>query len=170
VQSALGTPVSGDSAPSIGAKLTRWLARPQTYRWLAGLAVGLILAATLASISAGGLSQLPPPLNLRGTTPDSRPVGTNGLEFVPAPVIDLGPTTTSSPSTTSDSSTPPIGGSTDSPAAVPSTSAASADSPDQPIEDDSADSPDQPIEDDSADSPDQPVEDDSADSPDDPDD
>jgi hypothetical protein len=105
--------------------------------------VGLILAATLASISAGGLSPLPPPLNLRGTTPDTRPVVTNDLEFVPAPVIELGPTSISSPSTTSESSTP-VGGSTDSPDAVPSTSAASADSPDQPDEDESAGSPDDP--------------------------
>lgn len=154
--SALGNPVPGDSAPSTGTKLTRWLARPQTYRWLAGLAVGLILAATLASISAGRLSPLPPPLNLRGTTPDTRPVVTDGLEFVPAPVIDLGPTTTSSPSTTSDSFTPPVGGSTDLPDPVPSTSAASADSPDQPDDADTGDSPDQPDADDNAGSPDDP--------------
>ena len=147
MQDAPGRPVFGDSTPSTGTKLTRWLARPQSYRRLAGLAIGLILAATLASISAGGRSPLPPPLNLRGASPDTRTVDTSGLEFVPAPVIDLGPTTASSPSTTNVSSITTVVGSADSPDPDPSTSAASAasaETPDQPYEDDSADSPDDP--------------------------
>ncbi|MGH8911234.1 MAG: hypothetical protein ACRDVD_01885 [Acidimicrobiia bacterium] len=110
------------------------------YRLLAGMAAGVIVFAGILSVSSGGTTTvLPPPVSLRGSAPETDVVATDGLEFVPAPVIDLAPAPPSSSVTT-----PPVN--------VPGTTS-SADSPDQvddhvteesSVSADSADSVDSP--------------------------
>jgi hypothetical protein len=116
------------------------------WAWLTtGLAVALIAVGSVASLTIAGSEAVPPPVTLRGSTPDSGPPSTNGLEFVPPPVIDFGPTTSSptSPTPTSVAESPPA-------------SAASSQSPDEPSTASTADSPDGPAAGSPADSPDQP--------------
>lgn len=109
------------------------------YRLLAAVAAALIVVAGIVSIASGGTTPLPPPVTLRGSVGETGPIATDGLEFVPARVIDLAPasstSTTLSPSG-GVTSTPADAASADSPAAADSP--ASADSPD------AADSPDSP--------------------------
>ena len=110
------------------------------YRLVAGLAAGVIVFAGIVSVTSGGTTALPPPVSLRGSTPEDDVVAPDGLEFVPAPVIDLAPAAPSSSVTTPSLIVPSTTSSADSPDqvddSVPEESSVSADSPD------SVDSPD----------------------------
>lgn len=109
------------------------------YRLLAGMAAGVIVFAGIVSVTSGGTTALPPPVSLRGSAPETEVVASDGLQFVPAPVIDLAPASPASSVTTSS-----VG--------VPTTSsAASPDHVDDPDTEESAVSADSP---DSVDSPD----------------
>ena len=132
---------------------SRFFGAERAWRLVAGLAVGLIAVLAVASMVVGQSDIVPPPVTMRGSVPDSVPRATDGLEFVPAPVVDFRPTTTMPTTPTT------ISGSEDSPPDAPATTApASAQSPDEPPtvsspDDASADSPDDA---DSLDSPDTP--------------
>lgn len=110
------------------------------YRLLAIGAAGLVVFAGIWSVLSGSGAALPPPVSVRGPATDSGAVVTDELGFVPAPVIDLSPTTSSS-SPRQVSPVEPSTAVSAASAASPDTvaSAASADSTDSP---DSADSPD----------------------------
>lgn len=106
------------------------------YRLWAGLAAGLIALAGVLSVTAGGTPPLPPPVAVRGpASTDPPPPLTDGLEFVPATVVELVPVTTAARSLESQSAD-----TADAPAPEPR-----ADSPDQTVSPDSdaTDTPDE---------------------------
>lgn len=117
----------------------------RNHRLVAGLAAALITLGGVLSVTAGDAPALPPPVTMRGPAgggpaTDPTSVGTDGLEVVPAPVIELGSTTSApaagsaespdDPTTTTASVVPPDTATAASPDVADQDSVASADSAD----------------------------------------
>ena len=117
------------------------------YRLLAGVVALLVVGAGVLSVTAGGTPAVPPPVTLRGETPDSAPRVTDGLEFVPPTLADFVATTPPAPSISSTSTStttshPPASDTAASPDVGPASEDTAASPEEAPVTTDSADSPD----------------------------